>query len=225
MCACNYPESRRGHAFAFLWSGKVAHNLALTGPTLRLRIPREEDAGRLFALATDAEVTRWFSWGPYEREEQAREYLARLPGQRERGEQLDLAQEHLRDGVIGITGLSEVSRRDRRAIVGTWFGRAWWGTGANRESKALVCHLAFALLGLERVGSYANVENVRSQRALEGVGFRREGVLRGWHRHDGRALDVVVFGLLRAEWEAGPLREVPVRVTGEPPPTFIVAPS
>ncbi|MDP9400333.1 MAG: GNAT family N-acetyltransferase [Actinomycetota bacterium] len=203
----------------------MTEDLALTGPTLRLRVPRDDDAPRLFALASDPEVTRWFSWGPYEHEDEARAYLARLPGQRERGEQVDLVQEHLADGVVGITGLSELSRRDRRAIVGTWFGRAWWGTGANRESKALVCHLAFGLLGLDRLGSYANVDNVRSQRALEGAGFRREGVLRGWHRHGGRSLDVVVFGLLRAEWEASPLREVPVDVAGAPPPALIVAPT
>jgi len=81
------------------------------------------------------------------------------------------------------------------------------------------------VLGLERVGSYANVEHVRSQRALQGVGFRREGVLRGWHRHGDRALDVVVFGMLRADWEAGPLRDVPVEVEGEAPPAFVVAPA
>jgi len=126
---------------------------------------------------------------------------------------------------VGITGLSELSVRDRRAVVGTWFGRRFWGTGLNRESKALVCHLAFSVLGLERVGSYANVEHVRSQRALERVGFRREGVLRGWHRHGDRALDVVVFGMLRADWEAGPLRDVPVEVEGEPPPAFVVTPA
>ncbi len=167
-------------------------------------------------------MTRWFSWGPYVREAEARAYLQRLPGQRDRGEQLDLVQEHREEGVVGITGLSELSVRDRRAVVGTWFGRRFWGTGLNRESKALVCHLAFEVLGLERVGSYANVEHVRSQRALEGVGFRREGVLRGWHRHGDRLLDVVVFGMLRADWEAGPLRDVPVQVEGVPPAGFVV---
>jgi [ribosomal protein S5]-alanine N-acetyltransferase len=153
---------------------------------------------------------------------EAEAYLDRLPGQRARGEQLDLAQVHHEDGVIGITGLSEFSRRDRRAIVGTWFGRAWWGTGANRESKALVCHLGFELLGLDRIGSYANVEHVRSQKALEGAGFRREGVLRGRHRHGDRLLDVVIVGMLREDWENGPLRDVPVRVDGEPPPEFVL---
>jgi ribosomal-protein-alanine N-acetyltransferase len=192
---------------------------------LRLRLPRLEDAPALFALASDPEVTRWFSWGPYAMEAEARAYLQRLPGQRDRGEQLDLVQEHREEGVVGITGLSELSARDRRAVVGTWFGRRFWGTGLNRESKALVCHLGFEVLGLERLGAYANVEHVRSQRALEGVGFRREGVLRGWHRHADRLLDVVIFGMLRADWEAGPLRDVPARVEGEAPEGFVVAPA
>ena len=102
-------------------------------------------------------------------------------------------------------------------MLGTWLGRAWWGTGANRESKALMCHLAFALLGLDRVGAYSNVDHERSQRALERIGFRREGVLRRYHRHGGRALDVVVYGLLREEWEGGPLAATPVEVAGVPP--------
>lgn len=196
--------------------------LALTGPTLRVRIPRSQDAAALFREASDAEVTRWFSWGPYESEAQAHAYLERLPAQRASAEQLDLVVEHLGQGPIGITGLSELSPRDRRATIGTWLGRGWWGTGANRESKALMCHLGFAVLGLERIGSYASVENERSQRALERLGFAREGVLRGFHRHGERVHDVVIFALLRSDWERGPLREQPVTVSGQPPPAFLV---
>lgn len=201
----------------------AVQDLALTGPTLRVRIPRAEDAPALYREASDPQVTRWFSWGPYSSVNEARSYLSRLASQRERGEHLDLVVEHLDAGPIGISGLSEFARRDRRAVVGTWLGRQWWGTGANRESKALMCRLAFDLLGLERLGAYSNVEHERSQRALEGIGFRREGVLRRYHRHGGRALDVVIFGLLREEWEAGPLAAVPVQVAGEPPPAFVVA--
>jgi ribosomal-protein-alanine N-acetyltransferase len=197
-------------------------DLAVTGPSLRVRIPRTDDAAGLFAHASDPDVTRWFSWGPYESESEAAAYLARLPAQRARGEQLDLVVEHLEAGPIGITGLAELSARDRRATIGTWLGSAWWGTGANRESKALMCHVAFALCGLERVGAYANVHHARSQRALEHIGFAREGVLRGFHRHGGQALDVAIFSLLRDDWLAGPLREVPVTVHGCTPPAFVV---
>src|SRR4051812_32550586 len=130
-------------------------SFAVSGPTLTLRLPRPDDAAALFALASDPEVTRFFSWGPYEDEEDAQAYLARLPGQRERGEQLDLLVCRGEEA-IGITGLSEISRRDRRGMVGTWFGRRWWGTGVNRESKALVAHLAFRRLGWERLGAYTN---------------------------------------------------------------------
>jgi ribosomal-protein-alanine N-acetyltransferase len=47
-------------------------------------------------------------------------------------------------------------------------------------------------------------------------------VLRGYHRHGDRALDVAVFGLLRAEWEGGGLPSVPVTMTGQAPPAFVV---
>lgn len=200
-------------------------DLALTGPTLRVRIPRPDDAAALFREASDAEVTRWFSWGPYESQTQAEAYLERLPAQRDRGSQLDLIVERLDGGPIGISGLSEFSPRDRRATIGTWLGRSWWGSGANRESKALMCHLGFAVLGLERIGSYSSVDHARSQRALERLGFGREGVLRHFHRHGERVLDVVVFGLLRDDWENGPLREVAVTVSGQPPPAFVVGAS
>ncbi len=198
---------------------------ALHGPTLTLRIPTLEDAPALFALASDPEVTQWFSWGPYTDESQARAYLERLPGQRRRGEQLDLVQVHRDHGVIGITGLSEFSPRDRRALVGTWFGKAYWGTGANAESKALMCHLGFDLLGLERITSIANVDNARSRRALEKAGFRHEGILRGWHRHGDRQLDVAMVGMLRSDWEAEPERHLAYRVDGLPPAEFVTAPA
>jgi ribosomal-protein-alanine N-acetyltransferase len=182
-----------------------------------------EDAPALLELAGDPDVTRWFSWGPYTELEQPLAYIERLAEQRERGEQLDLLVVHREQGPAGITGLSEFSGRDLRCVVGTWFGRRFWGTGANRESKAIVAHLAFAVLGMHRLGSYSNPANVRSTRALLGVGFRQEGVLRHWHRHADDWLDVNVFGMLRGEWEDGPLRDVAVELEGEPPPAFVAA--
>ena len=194
-------------------------SFAVSGPTLTLRLPALTDAPALFALASDPEVTRFFSWGPYEREDEARAYLERLPAQRERGEHLDLAVCR-GDELIGITGLSEISARDRRGMVGTWFGRAWWGTGVNAESKALVAHLAFRVLGWERLGAYTNITHERSQAALAALGFQREGVLRRWHRHVDAVHDVVIWSLLREDYEGSPLADVAVDVRGEPPAAF-----
>ena len=195
-------------------------SIALHGPTLTLRPPAAADAPALLELASDPDVTRWFSWGPYTSVEQPRAYIDQAAERRERGEQLDLLVVHREHGPAGITGLSEFSARDLRCVVGTWFGRRFWGTGANRESKAMVARLAFGVLGMHRLGAYSNTANTVSTKALAGVGFRQEGVLREFHRHGDRHHDVNVFGLLRAEWESGPLAAVPVRVEGAPPPAF-----
>jgi ribosomal-protein-alanine N-acetyltransferase len=200
----------------------------LTGQTLTLRYAEPADADALFALASDPEVTRWFSWGPYTSVDEPRAYIERLAGERERGERLDfviatggtrLAAEPPCTAVAGVTGLSELSRRDRRAMVGTWLGREHWGSGANAESKALILHLAFEVCGLERVGAYSNPDNARSTRALEKLGFRHEGVLRSWHRHRDVHHDVNVFGLLREEWPGAPFA---ITVEGEPPAPWLV---
>jgi ribosomal-protein-alanine N-acetyltransferase len=191
--------------------------MRIAGPTLELRPPEAGDAPALLALARDPEVTRWFSWGPYRSLDEPLAYIEDQAGRRERGEQLDLVVLHPEHGPVGVTGLSERHARDRRAIVGSWLGRPYWGTGLNAQAKELVFHLAFRHLGLERLGAYADVRHERSQRALEKVGFRREGVLRNFHRHGTAAKDVVVFGLLREEWLASPSAGMVAVVEGEVP--------
>lgn len=162
-------------------------------------------------------MTRFFSWGPYTSLQEPAAYIAGLQAERERGERLDFVIVDPDAGPIGVTGLSEFSRRDRRAVVGTWLGRRYWGTGANRRSKALIARLAFQVLGLERLGAYSDLRNPRSQAALAGLGFVREGILRSWHRHGEQVHDVILYSLIKQEWERSPLAAEPVDVRGEPP--------
>ncbi len=201
----------------------VATELELRGPHVRLRIPREADAHRLFELARDEEVTRFFSWGPYQQESEAVAWLDTLPQRRADGVALELAVVDPDDWLIGITGVFEVSKRDRRCVVGTWLGQAYWGTGANAESKALIARLAFETLRMERLGAWADVRNPRSQRALERLGFVREGTLRAFHRHRDERRDVVAYSLLREEWQQSPLAAVALALIGSAPDAFACA--
>lgn len=205
-------------------SGPPVEELEVRGPQVRLRIPREQDARRLFELASDAEVTRFFSWGPYTEEAEALAWLATLPARRDEGVALELAIADADDWVIGITAVLEISKRDRRAVVGTWLGQAYWGTGVNAESKALVARLAFEELRMERLGAWADVRNPRSQHALERLGFVREGTLRAFHRHGDERRDVVAYSLLREEWQQSELASVSSSVVGSPPEAFVCAP-
>jgi ribosomal-protein-alanine N-acetyltransferase len=202
-----------------------AGTVIVAGGNLILRYADAGDAPALLALASDPEVTRWFSWGPYRSIDEPAAYIATQPAEREAGVRLDFVidapEGTVPSGARGIIGLNELSRRDRRAMVGTWLGREHWGGGANATAKALVLHLAFAVCGLERVGAYSDIANARSTRALEKLGFRHEGVLRAWHRHGDTPHDVNVFGLLRADWPGAPFD---VAVEGEPPAAWIVRP-
>lgn len=198
-------------------------DLEITGPALTLRYPLAADAPALFRRGSDPEVTRFFSWGPYREVAEADAYIESLPGRRAAGSLLDFAI--VRDGeALGITGLSELAARDRRATVGSWIGRPEWGTGVNAEAKALICALAFGPLGLERLTAYAGAGNDRSQAALAKIGFVREGRLRRFHRHGARVHDVAIFSLLRDEWAVSPLAAVPARISGDVPVAFAAAP-
>jgi [ribosomal protein S5]-alanine N-acetyltransferase len=207
-------------------SGDHAVTVRVAGGNLVLRYAQAADAPALLALASDPEVTRWFSWGPYRSVDEPLAFIAGQAAERDAGVRLDFLVDapvgtDPTGAPIGVIGLNELSRRDRRAMVGTWFGRDQWGTGANATAKALILHVAFELCGLERVGAYSNLDNPRSTRALEKLGFRHEGVLRAWHRHAGVPHDVNVFGLLRAEWPGAPFE---VSVEGEPPAAWLVRP-
>jgi ribosomal-protein-alanine N-acetyltransferase len=199
-------------------------DLTASGPKLTLRYPRAEDAPRFFELASDPEVTKPFSWGPYERQEQAAEWIAATAINRSNGSALEFAVADPADQPIGMVSLLELSPRDRRAIIGIWLGRDYWGAGIGDEAEAMLARIAFEPLRIERLGAWVDVANHRSQRAFERLGFTNEGVLRSWQRHGDEPHDLVSYSLLRAEWERSPMHAVPVTLSGAAPPRFVCEP-
>ena len=108
----------------------AGEDLEVRGSELLLRYAREDDAPALFALASDPDVTRFFSWGPYTDESEAAAYVRSLTRKRADGERLEMVIVHPR------------GRRDRRhrACPSSRFGTAvpWSerGTGANGGGPA-----------------------------------------------------------------------------------------
>src|SRR4051812_45826766 len=100
--------------------------MVVRGPRLSLRYARAGDADTLYELGRDTEVSRFFSWGPYGDAAEASAFITRMAMDREAGERLEFVVADEQDRMLGITGLSEFSPRDRRAVVGTWLGRPHW---------------------------------------------------------------------------------------------------
>lgn len=80
--------------------------------------------------------------------------------------------------------------------------RAGGGAG-DRFFRALVDH-AFRELNAARLWLDASAENPRALKIYTRAGFRQEGCLRAhWYRPAlGRSVDLILMGLLRAEWES-----------------------
>jgi ribosomal-protein-alanine N-acetyltransferase len=202
-----------------------ADDLTVTGPTHLLRLATEDDAEQLFQLAGDPAVTRFFSWGPYTSVEEPLAYIRSLRAKRDDGSLLEFVIAKRDSGeLVGVTGLTEFSLRDRRAVVGSWLGHQHWGTGANLASKALVLALGFEHLGLERISAYSHIRNGRSQAALEHIGFHTEGVLQSWHWHRGEPQDVTLHCLLHEQYLRTEAAGHEVEVSGSIPAAFMRLP-
>ncbi len=104
--------------------------------------------------------------------------------------------------LLGTTSLREyVPAQHRLEIGGTFYGRQFWGSHVNPASKHLLLAHAFEVLGVHRVAFRCDARNTRSAMAIERLGARFEGVLRG-HRAapDGGRADTAVFSILSNEW-------------------------
>ena len=86
----------------------------------------------------------------------------------------------------------------------TWYGKAFQGTGLNKNCKFLMLSFAFETLGLERVEFRADNNNKRSIAAMKSIGCKVEGVLRqNCAAPNGTRRDSIVLSILKAEWLNG----------------------
>jgi RimJ/RimL family protein N-acetyltransferase len=91
-----------------------------------------------------------------------------------------------------------------RAEIGYWLGVPYWGRGYMSEAARRVTAFGFAELGLHRVQATCLPRNPASARVLEHVGMRREGLLRGYVRKGEVYEDLLIYAILRDEWEGSP---------------------
>ena len=103
---------------------------------------------------------------------------------------------------VGSTRFLGIRRQDRALEIGyTWIGPRWRRTAVNTESKFLLLRHAFEALGAVRVQLKTDSRNLPSQRAVERIGARHEGVLRkSMKLWAGFVRDSVYYSILDDEW-------------------------
>ena len=106
------------------------------------------------------------------------------------------------DRVIGTTSYHDiVPAVDRVEIGWTWYASSVQRTGVNTTCKLMLLSHAFDTLGCAVVGLRTDNFNFASQRAIEALGAKKDGVIRHHHpRRDGTARDSVIYSILAHEW-------------------------
>ena len=181
----------------------------LSGRLIRLEpLALEHAPGYLAAAgpADDAaEVFRWMFPAAPQTVADAEGHILTALAARARGERFAYAQLDAGTGeVAGTTSYYEVDPAARAIAIGhTWLGRRWWRTGHNTESMLLMLTHAFDTLGAARVSWHTDLNNTRSQEAIDRLGATREGVLRKHRiRRDGSWRNTVQYAMVDDDWPA-----------------------
>jgi len=176
--------------------------VTLEGHGIRLEPMSEEHHDGLAAAAADGKLWElWFTTVPAPNETRA--YIAgALAGQKD-GHMLPWVVRDAKTGtVIGSTRYHDiVAAIDRVEIGSTWYAKRWQRSHVNTVCKLLLLTHAFETVGCKVVGLRTDNFNFASQRAIEALGAKKDGVIRHHQaRRDGTARDTVLYSILVAEW-------------------------
>lgn len=156
------------------------------------------------------EVTRYLTWEPHETPKDSLEFIEMVTTEREEatGATYLLRPKAGEDGsgeIAGVAGLG-VDWDRRRATLGTWLRKRFWGRGYSGERAAAMFELAFECLDLEAVAVTCHEDNRKSRRAIEKYveahGGEYEGLIRNELVYDGDPAAVHRYSVTRSEYEA-----------------------
>ena len=174
----------------------------LEGRGIRLEPLAEAHHDALVAAASDGRL--WELWyTAVAAPDGMRDYIASaLKGQRDGHMMPWVVRDAASGAVIGSTRYHDIVPAIDRVEIGyTWYAQSRQRTHVNTTCKLLLLTHAFETLGCQVVGLRTDNFNFRSQRAIEGLGAKKDGVIRHHSaRRDGTVRDTVMYSILLAEW-------------------------
>ena len=174
----------------------------LEGYGMRLEPLTLDHVDGLEAASADGKLWElWFTSVP--EPDKVAAYIATALDGQAKGHMLPWVVRELETNTIaGTTRYHDiVAAIDRVEIGYTWYAKRWQRTHVNTACKLLLFEHAFDALGCKVVGLRTDNFNLASQRAIERLGAKRDGILRHHQaRRDGTVRDSYIYSVLLAEW-------------------------
>lgn len=175
----------------------------LTGNHVRLEPMTEAHIPGLTEIGAGQTFWDFMLYGNIQTEDDMCGWVHDILARAEKGTDLPFVAIHLASGRVGgATRYLNIMPKDRGLeIGGTWYGTEFQRTPVNTECKYLLLQHAFETLGCIRVQLKTDLRNERSQKAIERIGAKKEGILRN-HMilPDGRYRHSVFYSILDTEW-------------------------
>jgi RimJ/RimL family protein N-acetyltransferase len=175
-------------------------------PTLRterllLRETVPGDVEGVFAMESDPVAMRYWNTPPMRDIEQARQSVERARSHFPNRVAIRWSIVRHEDGVfLGHASLFHFREESAVAEIGYGLARSYWKKGYMREALTAVIDYAFGALGARRLEADIDPRNESSLRALEQLGFQREGLLRERWQVGDEISDTALLGMLAREW-------------------------
>lgn len=103
---------------------------------------------------------------------------------------------------IGSTSFHDILPASKRLEIGyTWYAKSYWRTHVNTTCKLMLLTYVFETLAYKTVGWRTDIDNHRSQQAIERLGAKKDGIIRGNRvRRDDVISDTVMYSIVSSEW-------------------------
>ena len=108
----------------------------------------------------------------------------------------------LTNEIAGSTRFGNINCNSEKAEIGwTWYGKKFQGTGLNKACKFELLQYGFEQIGFRRIQFSADLENIKSQKAIEKLGATKEGVFRNNYIDPlGNSRTDVYYSIIREDW-------------------------
>lgn len=105
------------------------------------------------------------------------------------------------DKFCGAGGYNALDKKDRRAEIGFWLLKEYWGRGIMKEVFPKLYELGFVNLNLNRIEAYVVKENVKCKAAIKKVNLTHEGTMREFEIKNGEKISLDIYSILKSEWQ------------------------
>lgn len=102
----------------------------------------------------------------------------------------------------GGGGFNNLSSVHRKAEIGFWVLRKFWGQGIMSEALPLICRYGFEELRLHRIEGVVETANLICKHSIVKLGFTHEGTHRDAERKNGKYISLDVFALINPSDES-----------------------